>query len=347
VVGRLAELRKALGGERWPPVVLVAGQDEEARRIAVKTVVEALPEEDRSIAVESFDDAPLARAIDAVRTPSLLGGRRVVIVREPAGLVDADETARALLLGAVRKPVTQNVLVLVADKVDGRLAVVKEIVKCGVRVDCARPKEREMPAWIEQRARERGLRLGPRVVQAVAEAVGDDPALGARELDKLALFARDDGKRPAVIDDPQAVEDLLRPGRAVGAFELEDALLDGRTGPALVALETHLARGGVTDGLALLGRLAGIARRLSMADEAVAGGGNDDDVRAALSCHPFVAKKYARAARRLGHCGARALAACVAADGALKSGGAAHAALSRVVLAFDGGGASRRSSRSG
>jgi DNA polymerase-3 subunit delta len=332
VSASLADLEKALESDPWPTVVLITGEDLEVRRGAIETILSALPEDERRTAVNRFEDAPLARALDAARTPSLLGGRRVVILESPDALTGRDDAAREALLDYVRSPSACALLVIVAEKVDGRTALVKEIVKSGLRIEGARPREREMPAWIIERARARGLKLSGQVAQVIADATGNDPSLACREIDKLMLVFGD-SERP----DVDVVEELLRPGRAVGAFELEDAILRGRRGSAMRALGRQMAGSGAGDALGLLARLSGMARRLVVANDVLSTGGGELQVREALSCHPFVAKKYTEAARAIGRHAGSALAACVRADGMLKSGRDPRDALRSVVVAFGGG----------
>ncbi|RMG43283.1 MAG: DNA polymerase III subunit delta [Acidobacteria bacterium] len=326
-----------------PPVLLLAGDDEEAIGAALARVVEAVPEEERAAAVERFDVADLARALDAARTPSLLGGRRVVIVDAgaalgPGGDGSVRERLEAHLERFPRREGCAALLVVVARRIDGRSRLAKRLAAEGALAVFDRPKERDMPAWVAAEARRRGLTLEPAACQAIADAVGSDTALAARELDKLALAAPAAGRRGRRSVATPLVEALLRPGRSVGAFALEDALLAGRAAEALDALDRHLAGAGPGAGPALLGRLAAIARRLTVAHAVVSGGGGEAAVRDALGCHPFVARKYAEAARRGGARGEHGLAAAVAADGMLKSGSDARGALVPVVLALAGAG---------
>jgi DNA polymerase-3 subunit delta len=332
----LRELERALAAETWPPVVLLSGEDAEARGRCVERILATLSEEDRSVGVDRFVASPLPPALDAARTRALFGGRRIVVAIEPEGFSGTvrDERAEVQLKSFVTQPPPHALLVLVAERIDRRRGVVKTIEKHGLHLECPLPRERDMPRWIAQAAHERGLELHPAAVQALADAVGTDTAQAARELDKLGLLVHEgDGRRATI--DPETVVAALGPHRAVGAFALEDALLEGRTAAALEALERHLdaSRG---EGLPLLGRLSGIARRLAVAHAVVAAGGGEQTVREALGCHPFVAKKYTRAARGVGARADRALAACVAADRMLKSGGDARGALGGVLLALTG-----------
>ncbi|GAB4372288.1 MAG: DNA polymerase III subunit delta [Acidobacteriota bacterium] len=326
----------ARGAGAPPPVVLLAGDDRDGRERALDRLRESLPDEAREVGVERFDGRDLARALDAARTVPLFGGRRLIVVRDVDWLAGrGGDELREALTQYLAAPAERATVVLVADKADRRLAVVKAIDRAGGLVACERPKERDMPRWLQERARERGIVLPPRAAAALADAVGTDTALASRELDKLALLLPDDGaagRRRAV--DEAMLEQALGPTRAVGAFALEDALLEGRRADALGALERHLAGGGPGEQLAVLARLAGIARRLAVARAVVAGGGSEDDVRQRLGCHPFVARKYTRAARgRPGNPDA-ALAACVRADRAIKSSADGPAVLREIILAL-------------
>lgn len=334
--GTLSDLKKALLSDDWPAFVLIAGEDTEAASRALAAIEAALPEEDRLTGLERFGtDVPVNRVLDAVRTAPLLGGRRIVVVSgvdwASAG---GDEEAQAALTGYLQKPAGTNLLVLVAPKADRRLAVVKAAEARGLVLDCVLPKEREMSGWLAERGRERGLALDPRAAQLLADAVGTDTGLGARELDKLALLAFRDGPKPPAAVDAALVEEALGPTRAAGAFALEDALLAGRADAALDVLARHLAGADAGAPLMLLGRLSSVVRRLSLAAGVVGRGGSEQDVQQALGGHPFVAQKYTQAARRVGARAERALAACVTADGMLKSGRDPRAALTGIVLSL-------------
>ncbi len=333
-------LARELAAGRWPPVVLVVGEDEVAARQVVETLVAALPEDERLTGVDRLSDAPLVRALDAARTRTLLGGRRVVVAVEPQGLAagggagSGGNEAQDALEQYLERPPPHATLVFVVEKADRRLKAIKRLEAVGLVVDCPLPKEREMASWVAAKATERGLKLTGPAARALAEAVGTNTAIAERELDKLALVSGAPGSTVGKGIGVETVEEMLGPGRAVGAFALEDALLGGDAAGAVEILGRRLVG---TDGgapLVLLGQLASIARRLAAAYDVVGRGGGADEVREALGCHPFTAGKYAQAARKVGARAGDAMAACVAADGRLKSGGDAWQALAGVVQAF-------------
>ena len=333
MAGPLQSLEAALKATPWPAVVLIGGEDQALMRRLVDATENALDEEERATGIDRFEGGPMARVIDAARTRPLLGGRRLVIARDAEALAAGKDDARDLLLAYIDNPPDHALLVLVTGKIDRRLKVIKEISKKGLLLEGARPREREMPRWIAERAASMELRLAGDAIQLLADAVGTDTALAERELEKIALVAEPENRRPV---GAKEIEDLLSPARAVGAFALEDALLGGKLEAAIEALDRHLAGAGYGEPLALLGRLSAISRRLAAAFAVVGQGGGEDAVREALGCHPFVAQKYTAAARRHGARAAAALAACVAADGMLKSGRNPRQALTRIVLALAG-----------
>lgn len=334
MTGGLEQLREALARNPRPPVVLIAGADDEARHEALRSILDSLDDDQRATGVDRFEGGPLSRVLDAARTASLLGGGRVVVSAAPPGLADSDEKAREQLGAYLQSPTPGTLLVLVTGKLDRRLKIVKTIESIGVTVACERPRERDMPQWIATRAQRLGLRLAPDAIQLLADAVGTDTGTAVRELEKLALVTLADGtgEKGAPLRG-RDVEPLLGPHRSVGAFALEDALLTGKPDAALDALERHIEGRDAQAPLALLARLTTIARRLVVAGDALNSGGSETAVQEALGCHPFVAKKYAAAARSGGAGrGERALAACVVADTRLKSGAAPYPALARVVM---------------
>lgn len=327
-----ADLFRRLETGDWPPIILITGDDEAGRRRVVEQLVHFLPPEDQLAGVDRFEsDVALARIFDAARTPSLLGGRRLVLATEPSGLGGSPSDAqRRAWVEFLDHPSETATLVVNIGKADRRLEIVKRLERAGAWIDCPLPREREMAGWILDRARERGIELSLEGARLLADAVGTGTATAERELDKLALVGPRDGGKV----DPAVVEDLLGPGRAVGAFALEDALLSGNSQQALEIVNRRLSRADTGTPLALLGQMAGICRRLAVASGVAARGGGAEQIKEALGCHPFTASKYSQAAQRVGSRAAQALAACVAADGRLKSGGDPLHALASIVLAL-------------
>ena len=104
--------------------------------------------------------------------------------------------------------------------------------------------------WIREQMRARDQAIAPGAVEILARLVGNDLWTLSQEVEKLSLFTQ--GSRPIEAED---VRLLVSVERETTVFVLTDAVLEGRTGTALTALES-LLQGGATAGylLTMLGR---------------------------------------------------------------------------------------------
>lgn len=193
------------------------------------------------------------------------------------------------------------------------------------------PDAKTLPAYIEQEARARGLRLrqgkqgfnpdepvppdaGPAALIA-ALTQGNTLAI-AGELDKLALYT---GGGEVTLAD---VYHVCAGERVAGVFDLGDAVLDGDLGHALQAVGLLREQG--EDPAATIFNLAATYRRLAPVIEVVADGAPADELNRALgniARYPSLRDRAIRRARRLGPDGLRsAFDALTTADRESKSG---------------------------
>ncbi len=261
--------------------------------------------------------APAATAASvrsAAETLPLLGGRKLVVVRD-AHRWSADQWKP--LLPYLASPNPSTCLVLVAEKIDRRLKAGKAVLAAAEVVRCDRPRDAELAGWVRRLAEEQGLRLDPRVVQSLVLRVGPDLQLLAQEVDKLRSFAGDGGA--VTLDD---VEALVGESRATTVFALCDALGERNMDKAVGALRRLLALG--EPPVRLLYMIARHFRHLRAARDLADGPGRVGPKQAAkaLGVPPFVA---ANALKQAGNWSRDdlngVLLRLVRADLALKSGG--------------------------
>ncbi len=153
-------------------VILILGSE---RFLAGQAVRDATAAPDLDLA--RFDaDAKLGAVLDELRTPSLLGGRRVAVVDPADALVQGD--ALAVLADYADAPVPDTLLILVTSSVDGRTKVGKRLKSASSVIDCKAPSAREMPRWISDQGREvHGLQIGVDAAGTLYQRVGDDLGL--------------------------------------------------------------------------------------------------------------------------------------------------------------------------
>ena len=152
-------------------------------------------------------------------------------------------------------------------------------------------KGQQLGGWVHRRARSLDVHLTAQAERALVDRVGTDLAALASELEKLRLYAGD-----ATVDE-HVIRSLCPRNPEAEIWDLTDAVGQGRAGPALRALETLRAEGRQT--APLLGALANQMRRIILAQEILAQGGDAGVVRERLHInHPFPAQKLTEQAQR-------------------------------------------------
>jgi DNA polymerase-3 subunit delta len=100
-----------------------------------------------------------------------------------------------------------------------------------------RLSQRDLPGWIQARARQEGVDISPAAVRLLADLVGNDLWALWQELKKLALYA---GGRRVEDEDVRA---LTVAAREASVFTLVDAVVEGRPDQALRLVEQFLDQG--------------------------------------------------------------------------------------------------------
>jgi DNA polymerase III subunit delta len=181
--------------------------------------------------VFDLKETALAQVLGAARTLPMFSKRRLVIAE---GIDDVKAAELDPLVKYVADPNPRGCLVLVGDKVDGRLRAFAALRKAGFLHEFTRLKDRDLVSWIAAEARRRGLDIEPPAVQALAEFAGPDLGRVAHSLEQVALFADGRIKRAHV-------EELIPESREHGVFELTKAIGTGNVQLAL-SLVTNMLR---------------------------------------------------------------------------------------------------------
>jgi DNA polymerase-3 subunit delta len=232
------------------PVYLVTGEafliDEALAKVRSEVGTDALSE----ISFSALDDS--AAIMSALQTPSLLGDRRLVVVRD-AGSLKKEQVAA--LEAYMASPSPHAVLVLVAS---GRTKLAAAAKKAGTTVDVQAPKGRRLVAWVRARGKERGLKLDERAGWTLIDAIGNE----LRDLDAaLEQLATSLGK--GVSAGPGEVRRVFPRLADERIFAFTDAVGERRLPAAMTALRRLLEQG--DEPLMIFGALSSHVRRLLVA----------------------------------------------------------------------------------
>lgn len=176
----------------------------------------------------SFDWSALESSLGA---PSLFASRRIIEVRLPTAKPGKEGSA---VLSAFCADPPPDVLLLVtggewSKKHAGKWSEAINRIGCVVIAWALRPDQ--LPAWIEQRLRSRGVSADRDAAQLLCDRVEGNLLAAAQEIEKLKLFC--DGGQLDLETVQQAVADSAR----FDVFSLSDALLQGNAQHALRILQ--------------------------------------------------------------------------------------------------------------
>jgi DNA polymerase-3 subunit delta len=299
------------------PVYALHGSE----RMLITRAVEALRkatvgEGPRGLSEDHYEAAETRaiRVTDACRMLPMLSKWRFVLVRNAHEWKSEDLEAVATYANA---PTPSTVLVLVADKFDGRTKTVAALKKKGLLFEAEPPREDDLVPWLEAEAKRRGATFAPGATTALVLAVG--PNLGALSdaLERVHLYAA--GRAITEEDIDEGVTNT----RDVSRFDLPDAIVEKNPARALpllhnVVKQLRQSKQREAAGLLILGLVASKLRQLARARDAMDKG---EDLASAKIPPFLIGRVTAQARRWTAPQLSRALRICARLDERLKSGG--------------------------
>ncbi len=231
----------------------------------------------------------LRPALAAAQTLPMFAKRRLVLGRG-IDTLKADELEP--LPAYVASPNPSTCLVLIGDKVDGRLRAFLALRKAGYLHEFPRLRDREVPAWIQREAAARKIPLDGDGAQALAEAAGADLGRLAQALEQVAIYVG-----PSEKIRRSHVEELIAETRERGVFELTKAIGDGDPVRALTLLANMLRNR--EPPLRIQYMLARQLRQIWRAKELQAAGAGRQEIASAVGIAPFFIDDVLTPARRM------------------------------------------------
>jgi len=310
------QLREELSRASYRPVYLLAGEDTHR----MTGVVEYLKKKLLGDAGAAFnfhpydgEEAEVGHVVQQALSFPMLGDRQLICVKRAEKLV-SDPGAEVGLIKYLEKPATETVLILMSEKVDGRLKWVKACKSEGYHFDFSPPRGRDLVGWVTRTAADKGLSLSRDLSELLTELVGDDLNALSGEIEKLVLLA---AESETPLDEAGLLEVILAQ-RAVDPFELVRLLGPGQGSTGLRVFNRYLAEGRSPYELApmLIWRVKQVAQVASLKRDGLDTG----QIPGALGASPYAVRQAAETADRWGEAGVdRAVRACIRCESAMKS----------------------------
>jgi len=239
------------------PISVIYGTNTYLRRQTLHEVIlRELAGGDPGLNLVRFEgpQAQPAQVLDDVRTFSMLGERRVVVVDEADGFLDKH---REVLERYLKAPADSGCLILVCNTFDARTRLFKAVKAGGESVECKPLRGQAVTAWIVATARETyGKGMSHLAAKRLCDHVGDSQEALDAEIDKLATYV---GARREI--DVPDVDAVVGNYREQNVFAVMDAIAAGDTVKALQEWQQVLATDRAAPGRAI-GGLAWALRRL-------------------------------------------------------------------------------------
>jgi DNA polymerase-3 subunit delta len=218
-------------------IYVIAGKESARVSARCQELVEQLLEpEARMTGLLSVDgpQAVIAEILDELRTMPFLTAQRVVVIKGAEEFISRNRPALEKYFDA---PSQTGILILTVGSWLKSTKLAKKLPKVGKLIDLVPPKRHELGRYLVDHARQaNGKTLDRHAAALLVELVGEDLTQLCNEVDKLALFARDE-KAITV----KHVEALAGHNRVFGAFEVIEAMMAGRTMQAIARLRNMFA----------------------------------------------------------------------------------------------------------
>lgn len=192
----VAALQRELAKERIRPAYLILGEELLLRREASQAIEAAALGDDptaRALGRQVFSggEARIGDILAATAGLPMFGGRRLVLVDGIERLRKGDREA---LLPALTNLPDSTILVLTADKLDGRLTFTRDLRRRTAVVSAAPLPERELPEWIGRRFAARGHRISRACAERLLLLTGPGLSALAGEIEKVSLYVGEAGQ---------------------------------------------------------------------------------------------------------------------------------------------------------
>ncbi len=228
--------------------------------------------------------------LDFAGTSSFFESKKVAVLWSVGDLPKADRGRLASFINAI--PASCSVVLESEETASKRNDFLTELFLKAKVVTCHTPFDRDLPRWVETRAKKRGKAIAAPAVQALISQSAKNLSLIDASLEELSLYAME-RERIELAD----VETLLGRSAQSDAFLLMDFILDGKKKEALFLVGDILKSG--KRAFEIVGMLQTQWERLRKAVHLMENGASQQEIGNQLRVHSFFLEKFMRQVRQV------------------------------------------------
>ncbi|WP_066297779.1 DNA polymerase III subunit delta [Bacillus sp. FJAT-29937] len=253
-------------------------------------ISKTLPPEEIEFAVSVHDarETSIQEAIDDCQTLSLLGGKRVVIVKDCYFLTTEKSKEKVEhdldgLYSYLESPNedTTFILIIPYEKMDGRKKVVKNIKKLANVYEAKSIKGSQLFDWIYNRSRKENISMSTDAINLLINYIGSNLFQLEQEIVKMSLYIGK-GNELAVED----VEMLVSRTLEQDIFKLINSIMNKQINQAFELLDDMLKQG--EDSIKIINLIARQFRIIFQLKELQKQGASNGEMASKLKLHPYV-----------------------------------------------------------
>ena len=257
-----ADVRKQIASGKVGPIYVLLGPDDTAKIALAGEFLELIEPDLRAFNSDRLygGETTGADVVDAARTLPMMAPRRVVLLVHADRLLnpkkESDASTRDLevLEGYIKAPVDTCCLVMVAESVDKRRSLTKQLLAKAVVVELAGPSDpAEAARWVKDFVTKGGMAIDPRAARLAADRVGPDISRLRSDIERLMLYAAGH----ATITEAD-VKEVIAPATSQDDWAVTRAIERRSAGDALRELGLMMEAGAVP--YVILGQLAWFVR---------------------------------------------------------------------------------------
>ena len=236
------------------PLYLLVGPDDTGRMALAAEFLELVEADLRPFNVDRLygGETSAAKVVDAARTLPMMVPRRVVLLVHAERLLNPKKDLKKdveadlqFLEDYFRAPVDTCCLVLVADSIDKRRSLARQLVSKATVVECSGPGDVvEAAKWVKERVAKEGMAIDARAARLVADRIWPDVSRLRSDVERLILYAAGNKAitetdvqeivAPATTPDDWGVTNAIERGSARDALRELGLMMDNGTVPYLI-----------------------------------------------------------------------------------------------------------------
>ena len=249
-----ADVRKQIAAGTVGPLYLLVGPDDTGRMALAAEFLELVEADLRPFNVDRLygGETSAARVVDAARTLPMMVPRRVVLLVHAERLLNPKKDLKKdveadlqFLEDYFKAPVDTCCLVLVADSIDKRRSLARQLVSKATVVECSGPGDVvEAAKWVKERVAKEGMAIDVRAARLVADRIWPDVSRLRSDVERLILYAAGNKAitetdvqeivAPATTPDDWGVTNAIERGSARDALRELGLMMDNGTVPYLI-----------------------------------------------------------------------------------------------------------------